>query len=105
MLRNCEAIYAKQPDFVVYGRSGFKGYVVFGFTRRNLYILEGVVPNNTTYVSENDWEEISQLSKAEAIAIAREISINSNSELFIHGTDGRIREKNSYGNDSYPPKG
>lgn len=68
MLRNCEAIYAKQPDFVAYGRSGFKGYVVFGFTRRNLYILESVVPNNATYVLENDWEAISQLSKAEILS-------------------------------------
>jgi hypothetical protein len=23
----------------------------------------------------------------------------------IHGEDGRIRERNSYGNDPYPPKG
>ena len=64
MLRNCEAIYAKRPDFVAYGRSGFKGYAVFGFTSRNLYILESVMPNNATYVFENDWETISQLSKA-----------------------------------------
>ena len=68
MLRNCEAIYAKQPDFVAYGRSGFKGCVVFGFTGRNLYILESVVPNNATYVLENDWEAISQLSKAEILS-------------------------------------
>jgi hypothetical protein len=25
--------------------------------------------------------------------------------LYIHGQDGRIRERNSYGNDPYPPKG
>lgn len=68
MLRNCEAIYAKHPDFVAYGRSGFKGYAVFGFTSRNLYILESVVPNNATYVLENDWETISQLSKAEILS-------------------------------------
>lgn len=68
MLRNCEAIYAKNPDFVAYGRSGFKGYAVFGFTDRNLYILESVMPNNATYVLENDWETISQLSKAEILS-------------------------------------
>lgn len=68
MLRNCEAIYAKHPDFVAYGRAGFKGYAVFGFTSRNLYILESVVPNNATYVLENDWEAISQLSKAEILS-------------------------------------
>ena len=37
--------------------------------------------------------------------IAREIAINNRSELIVHGKNGRIREKNSYGNDPYPPKG
>jgi len=41
----------------------------------------------------------------EAIERAREISQNQNSELFIHGRDGRIRERDSHGNDPYPPKG
>ena len=40
-----------------------------------------------------------------AIAAAREIARNQKSELVIHGRDGRIREKDSYGNDSFPPKG
>lgn len=44
-------------------------------------------------------------TQAEARAIAREIAINNRSELVVHGTDGCIREKNSYGNDSCPPKG
>ena len=26
-------------------------------------------------------------------------------EVVIHGRDGRIRSKDSYGNDPYPPKG
>lgn len=68
MLRNCEAIYAKKPDFIAYGRSGFKGYAVFGFTSRNLYILESAMPNNATYVLQNDWESISQLTKAEILS-------------------------------------
>ena len=44
-------------------------------------------------------------TQTEAMTIARKIAINNKSELIIHGTDGRIREKNSYGNDFYPPKG
>ena len=44
-------------------------------------------------------------TQAEAISIAKSISVNKKSELVIHGTDGRIREKNSYGNDPFPPKG
>ncbi len=41
----------------------------------------------------------------EAINIARQIAINQESELFVHGENGKFRERNSYGNDPYPPKG
>lgn len=44
-------------------------------------------------------------TQAEAKAIARELAIKNKSEMIVHGTNGRIREKNSYGNDPYPPKG
>lgn len=44
-------------------------------------------------------------TQKEAINHARQISKNQNSELFIHGRDGKIRERDSYGNDPYPPKG
>lgn len=44
-------------------------------------------------------------TQAEAIVIAREIARNQESELFIHGMNGRIRERDSYGNDEYPPEG
>jgi hypothetical protein len=41
----------------------------------------------------------------EAIDRAREIARNQATELFVHGRDGRIRSRDSYGNDNYPPKG
>lgn len=44
-------------------------------------------------------------TQKEAIGIAREIAKNQQSELIIHGKDGKIRDKNSYGNDPFPPKG
>jgi uncharacterized protein YdaT len=44
-------------------------------------------------------------TQKEAIEVARQVAQNQKSELVIHGTDGQIREKNSYGNDNYPPKG
>lgn len=44
-------------------------------------------------------------TQAEAIARARQIAQNQGSELLVHGRNGRIRERNSYGNDPYPPKG
>ncbi|CAM6463007.1 TPA: DUF2188 domain-containing protein [Enterobacter roggenkampii] len=36
---------------------------------------------------------------------ARQIAINQGSELIVQGKDSRIREKNSYGKDDFPPKG
>ena len=44
-------------------------------------------------------------TQAEAIAVAREIAHNQEAELFIHGMNGCIRERDSYGNDPYPPEG
>ena len=44
-------------------------------------------------------------TQAEAYAYARTISIKQKSELIVHGKNGQIRERNSYGNDPYPPKG
>jgi ketosteroid isomerase-like protein len=44
-------------------------------------------------------------TQAEAIAAGRKIAQNQSSELVIHGRDGRIREKNSYGNDPRNIKG
>jgi hypothetical protein len=44
-------------------------------------------------------------TQAAAEAAARAIAQRQQSEVLIHGRDGRIRERNSYGNDPYPPKG
>ena len=44
-------------------------------------------------------------TQAEAIAAATQIARNQKTELYIQGRDGRIRERNSYGNDPHPPKG
>ena len=44
-------------------------------------------------------------TQKEAIAVAKSIAINQKSEVVIHGTDGQIRAKDSYGNDPCPPKG
>lgn len=44
-------------------------------------------------------------TQTEAISQAKKIAQNQKTELYIHGRDGRIRERNSYGNDSHPPKG
>lgn len=44
-------------------------------------------------------------TQREAIEAAREIAINQQSELIIHRPNGQIRDKDSFGNDDFPPKG
>lgn len=67
-----------------------------------------VVPNNDKWAikgeGNNKYTKITQTQK-EAIEIAREIARNQQSELLIHGKNGQIRERDSYGNDPFPPKG
>jgi hypothetical protein len=41
---------------------------------------------------ENAWKEARRLARGEG------------SEAFLKGKDGKIRARNSYGNDPYPPK-
>lgn len=44
-------------------------------------------------------------TQKQAAEIARNIAIHKKSECVIHRINGQIREKNSYGNDPFPPKG
>lgn len=53
----------------------------------------------------NGRDTVIKPTQGEAIGAAREIAQKNRGEVLIHGTDGKIRERNSYGNDPYPPKG
>ena len=39
-----------------------------------------------------------------AIEIGRQLAKDMQSELVVHGRNGQIRDKDSYGNDPCPPK-
>jgi hypothetical protein len=43
--------------------------------------------------------------QSDAIDAGRAIAQHQQSELVIHGRDGKIREKDSHGHDTFPPKG
>jgi uncharacterized protein YdaT len=43
-------------------------------------------------------------TQKQAIDDATKIAKHQKSEVVIHGTDGKIRDKDSYGNDPNPPK-
>lgn len=40
-----------------------------------------------------------------AIGAARDIARDQQSELLIHGRNGQIRERDSFGGDPFPPRG
>lgn len=66
-----------------------------------------VVPHNNQWAVKgagNDRATSVHSTQNQAIEHAREIAKNQQSELLIHGKNGQIREKNSYGNDPCPPK-
>lgn len=44
-------------------------------------------------------------TKKDAEKAGRTISQNQDTELFIHGKDGKIQRKDSHGNDPFPPRG
>ena len=44
-------------------------------------------------------------TQREAIERAKDMARKQQTELYIHGRDGRIRERSSYGGDPFPPKG
>lgn len=51
-------------------------------------------------------ERVSSLhdTQAEAIDTGREMARQGQGELLIHGRDGQIRARDSYGHDPCPPK-
>jgi hypothetical protein len=44
-------------------------------------------------------------TKAEAVATGRQMARDRRVEHLIHNLDGTIGERNSYGNDPFPPRG
>lgn len=82
-----ELITKYDPEFVAVGRAGFSGYLIFGFPRKNLYVLESLYYGNATYVFEENWETLSKLTKAEIL------TGNFQKDRIIHRVqwDGHIR--------------
>lgn len=62
-----EVISNYKPDRLIIGQGGFKGYLIFEFADKGIYILENLYYGNATYVMGNDWERVSQMTKAEVI--------------------------------------
>ena len=66
-----------------------------------------IVPNNGKWSVKGEGNSKSTSThetKAEAVKAGTEIAKNQKSELVIHGRNGRIQDKDSYGKDPCPPK-
>jgi hypothetical protein len=66
-----------------------------------------VVPRNEGWIIRKEGASKASSvheTQREAVEAAREIARNQNSELIIHGRDGRIRDRDSYGSDPMPPR-
>ena len=47
--------------------AGFNGYVIMGFTKKNLYLLESAYYGNATYIFDEDWRDLSKMTKAKIL--------------------------------------
>ena len=64
-------------------------------------------PNGNWAIKQPDNQRASKIcnTQAEAMQVAIGIAKNQGLEMVVHGVDGRIREKNTYRKDPFPPKG
>lgn len=71
--------------------------------KNNIHVI--MDKNGWKMKRENTNEEKHFKTKEETINYAKKQAKKNKVELVIHNKDGIITNKDSYGNDSYPPKG
>lgn len=72
-------------------------------TKKNIHVIKN---NDVWQVKREDSQRASKNfdTQREAIQYAIPNAKKSHVEVVIHGRDGKIRDKDSYGNDSIPPR-
>lgn len=66
-----------------------------------------VVPNKGQWSVKGEGNKkntVTTDTQQKAIEKAKQIAQTQKSEVVIHGRNGQIRDKDSYGKDSHPPK-
>jgi hypothetical protein len=63
-----KTINGYNPDFHAVGQAGFYGYVVFGFPAKGIFVFESIFTRNATYVFDENWEDLSKMTKAEILS-------------------------------------
>lgn len=67
-----------------------------------------IVPHNNGWavkIEGNDRATSVHPTQREAEQAGRDRARRDHVEILIHGENGRIRERDSYGHDPYPPRG
>ncbi len=62
-----EKLASFDPDEVYVGEGGFRAYVAYIFNAKGRAVLESVMLDNATYVFDRDWQQVSQLTKAQIL--------------------------------------
>ncbi len=65
--RNIKKLLETSDDTVAVGKAEFRGYIAFTYSKKNIAVLESLMPNNATYVLDKNWQEISKMTKTEII--------------------------------------
>ena len=101
--RNVEAMKRPVPiyDFTAFGKAIKEARTKRGESRKNVSDDMDISPRYLANIENKGQQPSLQIF----YELVTRYDIKNKSEMVVHGTDGRIREKNSYGNDPYPPKG
>jgi hypothetical protein len=72
-------------------------------TKKNIH----VTPHGDKWAAQREGSRASSLhdTQKEAEQKGRQTARKDKTEFYLHNKQGQIRERDSYGNDPYPPKG
>lgn len=56
-----------RPDSIKKGIGGYTGYLIFEFKKQSIFIFDSIIYGDATYIFEDDWEQVSKLTKKEII--------------------------------------
>lgn len=79
VLQRQQTILAHEPKDIIQGTAGFSDYIAYLFPDRDLVVLESVFYGNAMYLFGQNWERLSQLTKAQIIQgeLAKERIVHS----------------------------
>ena len=62
-----DTLASYSPDEIYIGKQGFRSYVAYIFKTKDLAVLESIKLDNATYVFDLDWQQLSQMTKAQIL--------------------------------------